>query len=192
MGARRFDLLLAQASTGRPALAAGLSEKALQSPPRPRKAPRGDDAPLWRDAIGNPNDLASQSWGIVAPEGPEGDRLLEAIAPLRRLREAQQGAEARIYRAAPDLDARASVDWKDAVYRGDLAEHEQPLYLLMLGDLHQLSLELQHSLANGAFVGRLAFTLEDGSSDLAAYAAYSAKAERHARSAGEGKAELCL
>jgi hypothetical protein len=191
MGARRFDLLLANAATGRPALSGGVSDRALRDPPQPRRAPRRDDSPFRRDSRERPDDLPKQRWGIVAPAGEQGDRLLEAIAPLRRLREAQQGADALVFRADPGLDARASVDWKDRYYRA-LPEREQPLYLVLLGDLHQLSIELQHTLANSALVGRLAFTQGDGSPDLPAYAAYAAKAETFARSAAAGAPDLCL
>lgn len=177
-----LDLLLADADDLRPVLDDGLPVEAAQRGPRPRKAVRGDDSHSWRRTDADPNDLPAQRWGVVAPEGREGDRLLEAITPLIRLREAEQRAPATIYRVPPHLDARQSVAWKDQVYWSeDVVEDERPLYLLLLGDLHQTTLDLQHSLANGALVGRAHFENADGDPDLAGYAAYAEKVARFAR-----------
>jgi hypothetical protein len=81
------------------------------------------------------------------------------------------------------MDARESVSWKDEVYWSeDVPEEERPLYLLMLGDLHHTSVELQHALANGALVGRLHASSAAGDTDLDGYAAYADKVVRYARS----------
>jgi hypothetical protein len=167
---RRLELLLADADDGTPALAAGLAlgtVGAAPGPPRERNPQRALDQ--------DPNDLAVQRWALIAPEGAEGDRLVAAVADLIRLREGEQGTPARVYRVPPEMDAGASLDWKDRVYQPDCAPNpELPRYLLILGDLHQVSLELQHALAQGCFVGRLCFP------DLDGYAAYAAKVRRWA------------
>src|SRR5262249_19832535 len=49
------------------------------------------------------------------------------------------------------------------------------------GDLHEVSAELQHVLANGAFVGRLHVGDGTGGPDAAGYAAYAEKVVRWAR-----------
>ncbi|HRI70084.1 MAG TPA: hypothetical protein PK156_37900, partial [Polyangium sp.] len=113
---------------------------------------------------------------VIVPEGKEGDRLLEAMAPLIRLREEEQGAEIITYRVPPDMNAKDAVSWKDEVYWSeDVEEDDRPLYLMLLGDLDQVSLELQHSLANCALVGRAHFANAKGKANLDNYAAYAAK-----------------
>ncbi len=177
----RLDLLLASGDEIEPVLRDGLPGDALESVPKPKKAIRGDDAPDWLRTDADPNDLALQRWGVIVPEGKTGDRLLEAIAPLIRLREAEQGAPSMIYRVPADMDARAAVAWKDEVYWSeDVDESERPLYLLLLGDADEVSLELQHSLANCALVGRAHFAHTNRRENLDAYAAYADKVVRYA------------
>lgn len=155
-----LELLLAHGDDQRPTLAQGLSLEAALSQPRP-----GDGqmpTHLW-DSGGDPNDLTAQRWGVVVPEGPSGDRMLALIEPLRRLREEGQGAPVRVYRAPPGLDAPAAARWKNRVLHDEaVAEAEQPRYLLLLGDLDVLSLELQQVLAGDGFIGRLAFSADAG------------------------------
>jgi len=172
----RLDLLLATADERRPALEQGLSPDAVVGAKKPRKAPNGDDS-LLLDAPGvDPNLLPRQRWGVIAPQGREGDAMLEAIAPLLQLREAEQGAPVTKYRVAADMDAARAVDWKNDIYRSEkVAEAERPRYLLILGELDKVALELQHALANGSYVGRLAFTDAAGEPELAQYEAYARK-----------------
>jgi hypothetical protein len=190
----RLELLLADGATGRPALPDGLSATTLLGAPAPRRAPRNDDAPLLDAPHASPDDLRLQRWGIIAPAGAPGDRVLEALAPLIRLREVEQGAPARVYRVEPDQDATRAVDWKHRVYRArDVPERERPRYLLIAGDLDQVSLELQQALAGGALVGRVHFAGPGGAADLARYAAYAAKVVAFAsRPAREPAPALCF
>src|SRR5690349_5373327 len=113
MATARLAPLVAAAGTGRPLLAEGLSEDALSSPPEPIKAPRGHDEGRFWDPGADTSDLAHQRWAIVVPDGEHADRLLDAIAPLRRLREAQQDAPASVFRAPPGMDMAACAEWKD-------------------------------------------------------------------------------
>lgn len=116
------------------------------------------------------------------PHGREGDRLRDAIEPLIRLREGEQGAPTRDYRVPPEMDARSAVKWCNDVYwADDIPEEERPAYVLLLGDLHQVSLELQQTLANRAMVGRVHFADAAGRANTAAYAAYAEKVVRFAR-----------
>jgi hypothetical protein len=154
-----LELLLAHADDHRPVLESGLSDDALQHTPSSANATQ-TPTHLW-DPGGDPNDLVSQRWGVIAPEGPEGDRLLALIEPLLRHREQQQGAPVHTYRVPPDLEGPATVRWKNTVLRDEsIPEQEWPRYLLILGDLDQVSLELQQGLGSDVFVGRLAFRQE--------------------------------
>ncbi len=169
-----LELLLAHADGCRPVLHRGIAEEVLLGapPPQPGEAP----TELW-DVNHAPNDLSKQRWGIVAPKGPEGDRLLALIAPLRQAREQAQGAPARVYRFPPkpsgEVEGAWAMRWKQEVFRREgRPESELPRYLLLLGDLDQLPLEVQQVLSTDAFVGRLAFPSEEG------YQAYVAKVLR--------------
>src|SRR5262245_13116984 len=115
-----LQLLLASADGGGLLLEAGLPCAATWSAPKPKAGPRGADSPRWDAPDADPNDLTAQRWGVIAPRGKEGDKLLDAIAPLIRLREQEQDAPARIYRVEPGMDAVLSVRFRDNEYR---AEH---------------------------------------------------------------------
>jgi hypothetical protein len=180
----RLDLLLADAAEHRPVLDEGLPGETSQQGPKPKRAKEvhRDDEQLKRGTDAAPNDLSVQRWAVVAPEGEEGSRLLEAIAPLMRLRAEEQRADVIPYRVPEGMDARRAVAWKKEVYWSeDVEEGDRPLYLLVLGDLHHVSLELQHALANSALVGRAHFADAAGETDLDGYAAYAEKVVRFAR-----------
>ncbi|WP_437758175.1 hypothetical protein [Sorangium sp. So ce1389] len=177
-----LELLLADALDLHPTLALGLPELAAGSAPRPGKTPRSVDALSLGMPDADPNDLALQRWSVIAPEGTAGDEALEAIAPLLRLREAEQGAKVEPYRVKPGMGMTEAARWKADVLRDErVPEEEIPRYLLLLGDLDDVSAELQHVLANGAFVGRLHVAGPDGRPDPGGYAAYADKVVRWAR-----------
>lgn len=151
-----LQLLLSDAEEHVPVLEGGLPESALVGVPAPERGPRGKDSMELAAPDRDPNDLPAQRWGVIAPNGEDGDRALEAIRALIDRRGAQQGAAPTIYRVDPDMDAAASIRWRNEVHRAeDVPEDERPHYLLILGDLDRVSLELQHVLAGGALVGRL-------------------------------------
>jgi hypothetical protein len=59
----------------------GLEEDALAEAELGHDSDEG--APIsFRASDEDPNDLYAQGWGVIAPEGPEGDRLLQVIQPL--------------------------------------------------------------------------------------------------------------
>ena len=151
-----LGLLLCDADERAPVLAAGLPESTLLGAPTPERGPRGKDSMHLEALDRDPNDLAAQRWAVIAPEGEGGDAVIAAIRSLIEHRRDQQGADPLIYRVPDGMDATASLRWKHDVLRSeDVAADERPRYLLILGDLDRVSLELQHVLANGSFVGRL-------------------------------------
>lgn len=166
------QLLLVAADDHAPALARGAS---LERAARHATSPVSSASHLWSESE-RPDDLGAQRWAVLAPEGREGDALLEALAPLIARRSAEQGAPARVYRLPPELDAAAAARWKKQVFWTSerLLQH-LPRYHLLLGDLHQISPETHTILASDGFTGRLAF---DRAEDYAAYAAKVLASER--------------
>ena len=122
---------------------------------------------LW-DEGADPNDLETQRWGLIVPEGARGDRLLDLIRPLRAHREAQQGGhEVRVYRVPPRMSASEAAVWKKTHFRSQAdLDIDLPKYQLILGDLDEVPLSLQQVQATDGYVGRLAFDEDDH------YAAY--------------------
>jgi hypothetical protein len=120
---------------------------------------------------------------VIAPEGEAGARMLDAIQALVDHRRAQQGAAPKIFRVPPAMDAGDAIRWRNDVLRAeDVPEDERPYYLLILGDLHEVSLELQHVLAAGALVGRLQCPTIKGFRDYAEKVVAREKAEPSAGS----------
>ncbi len=130
---------------------------------------------LLSSASGDPNDLREQRWGVVAPEGPEGERLLELISDLRGLRSEQQGEEAVVYRVKARMSTVEAEAFVDGEYWDKVERRTErlPRYLLVLGDAGGVSWQLQQTLArHGVLPGRLAAPTDEG------YRAYAAKVRR--------------
>jgi hypothetical protein len=159
-----LELLLARAEDCQPVLRQGLAEDTLLVAPPPG---RGEVPEILWDVNSDPNDLSKQRWGIVAPKGAEGDRLLELIEPLRQVRQEAQGAPVTVYRlpekVTEEMDAPWAMRWKKEYFRSESkSEASLPRYLLLLGDLHQIPLEFQQVMSTDAFVGRLSFPTHEG------------------------------
>ncbi|MBN8232603.1 hypothetical protein JYK02_34305 [Corallococcus macrosporus] len=173
MSTENIELLLSHADSHQPVTPDGLPAEATASIPRGEDVRPHEESHLWDDGE-DPNSLPAQRWGLVAPEGPEGDRLIALIDPLIRHRQEQQdGHPVHVYRVKPE-QAHASRSLEDfarwvRVVLDDEAVPvaDRPRYLLFLGDFHQVPFELQQAAATSAFVGRLAFRREQ---DYAAYA----------------------
>jgi hypothetical protein len=175
-----LELLLACADDYQPLLPQGLALEKFQTPPLPM--PRDLPEKLW-DVAGDHDLLAKQRWGVVAPLGDEGDKLLKRIAPLVQWREKMQGAPAPVYRAEAGQNLVTAAQWKRRKFRTEAVdESERPRYLLLLGDMDRLSLELQQVLSTDAFVGRLAFAKDDD------YEAYCTKVLKWETSMPQSKA----
>lgn len=178
----RLDLFLADADEQRPVLGAGLSADSAVDAPRPKK----ERLKEWRRVEENWDDLSLQGWAVIAPEGAAGESLLEAIAPLCRLREREQGAPVKVYRVRPDMTDREAAEWKqDHFWPEGTPEEDVPLYAMILGDLHEVSAELQHVLATNTLVGRAHFARSDGTASLDDYSAYAEKVVRFAEEGTE-------
>jgi hypothetical protein len=177
-----FQLLLAHAEDHQPVLDQGLEIESAREAPKPTQLPGRVEVPAWERPSAPPNDLVAQRWGVIVPEGEWGDSLLRAIAPLIEHREKEQGGSERTlaarFRVPPGQGAAAAVKWRNEVLRA-IPERERPKYLLILGDLHHVSLELQQVLAHSAYVGRLHVGLPSGAPDLAGYTAYAHKVVAH-------------
>lgn len=166
-----MDLLFAHGDDGRPMLgvepdAATAAAEASPIPARPAREER-----FLADVTADANDLARQGWAVVAPAGPDGDRLVALVRDLAAHRAEEQGAATLELRVPPGLSAEAADAWIRNVYPARYGEEEarRPRYLLILGDLDGVSLDTQQALARDGLVGRLACAADDG------YAAYAAK-----------------
>lgn len=124
---------------------------------------------LWPEDK-TPDDLASQGWGVIVPEGPVGDRLIQICKPLLDFREAQIQRESDrdhrdlpIHRVKPDLTYAEADTWRRQIFApGDDIEVDVPRYQLILGNLDQVGMATQLTQAQDGFVGRLAFDDEAG------------------------------
>jgi len=164
-----MDLLLVTAEGRAPALQEGLDRRAAGGAPVPDRRPK--PAELWGDEDA-PDDLERQKWGVIAPEGSAGDRLIDAIAPLVERRRRQQG-RVREYRVPARMTVDEAAQWKKRVFRsGADVDSDLPRYQLIVGDLDQVPLGVQQVQATDGFVGRLAFDELDG------YRAYADKVVR--------------
>ncbi|MBZ4333433.1 hypothetical protein [Corallococcus sp. AS-1-12] len=172
MNTRNVELLLSHADSHEPVAPDGLPADAVSRAARDDDAPGRKESHLWDDGE-DPNSLPAQRWGLVAPEGPEGDRLLALVEPLRQHRQEQQdGHPVRVYRVSAELAAEGRnledfTRWVRVVLDDEAVPVEdRPRYLLFLGDFHQVPFELQQAAAHDAYVGRLAFRRDE---DYAAY-----------------------
>lgn len=171
-----LGLLLADAETGTPAFSQGLNEKTSQ---RQNLLARGPLPKLLWNEGGDASNLAQQRWGLIVPEGGEGDALLDRIAPLVAQRRRQQGdAPIAIYRApAKATESEAALWRKQHFDTGKDTREALPRYQLILGNLDQVPLSIQQVQSIDGFVGRLAFD------DLEGYRAYAEKVVRHEQGA---------
>src|SRR5262249_41349977 len=123
---------------------------------------------LWGEEDA-PDDLERQRWGLIAPAGERGDRLVDAIAPLVAPRPRPQGPGREDPVAERAAMAGAARGEEAGVRTGADLDDDLPRYQLILGDLDEVPLALQQVQASDGFVGRIAFD------DLDGYRAYAAK-----------------
>jgi hypothetical protein len=169
-----------------PALARGLDVRALtEASGADEPGPGAGSGPRpqsYVDAGGDPNSLRDQGWGVIAPAGDVGDRLLALARPLIERRAADQDAEVPVYRVPPDMTAARAAAWIDRKLVDNAMHEAIPGYLLMLGRPDQVSFELQQVLAGAFNVGRVGFEAD------ASYEAYVDKLLRSERAPAPGPA----
>jgi len=166
-----LNLLLCEADEHAPVVEKGLGTKSAkgQEPYRKQVLPKT----LWNEG-GDPNSLPEQRWGVIVPEGDDGDRLLDLMAPLIQQRQEQQDAPVKIYRAPAKVDAAEAMVWRKKHFdSGSDTNEELPRYQLILGNLDQVALAIQQVQAIDGFVGRLAFD------NLDHYRSYAEKVLRY-------------
>ena len=176
-----IELFLSPAGDHGQALARGLGAGALAE----ATEPRGDGADRARperhvDPGGDPNSLRDQGWGVIAPRGEDGDRLLALARPLLDKRAADQDGEVPVYRVPPGMTAEQAAAWIDRKLVDNTMQEAIPGYLLVLGGPDQISFELQQVLAGSFSVGRVGFD------DDAGYEAYIDKLLRRERAPARG------
>jgi len=165
-----IELFLSPVGDRGQALARGLKADALARATEGTLEGEANARPLTSpDPSGDPNSLRDQGWGVIAPRGEDGDRLLALAGPLLDKRAADQDGEVLVYRVPPDMTAAQSVAWIDRKLVDNKLNEEIPGYLLVLGRPDQVSFELQQVLAGDYRVGRVGF---DAGAGPEAYEAY--------------------
>ena len=175
-----LNLLLCEAEEREPVLQRELDTDSAQNQERLRKAHLPKN--LWSDG-GDQNSLPEQRWGVIVPEGSEGDRLLDLIAPLVKHRRAQQeDAPVEVYRAPAKADQAEAMEWRKKIFdAGTDTREDLPRYQLILGNLDQVALAIQQVQSIDSYVGRLAFD------NLEHYRSYAEKVLRYENGAQQSE-----
>jgi len=163
-----LDLLLAHGDDGSPMFdrQADPGTAATEATPVARRAEK-----FLADITADASDLVRQGWTIVVSDDAAGARLAAVMRELVAARAEDQRADVVALRVRPGMTAAETTEWKKDVYPALYGEDEarRPRYLLILGDLDQVSLDTQQVLAQDGLVGRLACATEAG------YGAYADK-----------------
>lgn len=159
----------------------------VEEPPRER---------IVRDVALGPghdeNSVHDKHWGIIVAE-PQAKAIVDALAPLIALREAQMGEPVKVF-ALPDgvgVTWSGAQRWMAANWL-DLDHDERPDYLLIAGDLDAVPMAIHRVFAREAFLGRIAFTRPDRSPDLDGYRTYAEKVVRHHQARIERRPDVLL
>lgn len=165
-------LLTALDFSGPSRVAGSLPAPATSSAPMPEQRVR-----THLSVPGFSNDLTLEKWGVIVPvEGGEVRRTW--IRPLLELRAKQCGFaspdQVRVMSVTAGMTRAEARRWRVDVYER-MSSAVRPGYVLLLGDLWEISHELQLELMVSASVGRLCFTDESGRPDAAGYQKYCAK-----------------
>jgi hypothetical protein len=111
-----------------------------------------------------PEDLAQAGWALVTAQGA-GAGALDALEPLRSLREAQAGRLYREFTAGDGLrrgESKPEFLERHGVGPGIAVPARVPYYLLLVGDPSELPYRFQYQLGVQYAVGRVCFdALED-------------------------------
>ena len=176
--------LLLDCEDGNQTFADGVALDAIVSDVWPSMLPPKVQTGYLFDENADANSLALQKWGVIVPEGDRGKELFGFISDLVAWREKEQGPKVVPFQVKPDMDAAAAQDWVVNTLSA-IDKDERPRYLLILGDLHEVSAELQLALSTRYFVGRLAFSDE---ADYRAYVEKVIESEKNGPTLERGKA----
>lgn len=166
-----------------PVLQNGLADDATSA----GEKEKGVEPKFLRGESEDPGSLPIQRWGVVVPDGDLGDRLLAAMDPLIQRRAEQQGNIKPIVYRVPNasLSMDEAMAWREREYQNlhlppgkRISEEDQPAYLMILGDLHQVPDSVRQVQALDCFIGRVAFSTPTGEPDFARYEAYANKVVR--------------
>lgn len=167
-----WNLLLTDPS-GQLLLPRGVDLSALEKAPPLGRVTGVDDQLKLRRLTGHAGDLRQQGWAVIVPAGDTGRKRREAIASLLALRESELQAPVQIYTVETEQDAASARTWVLQHYAPpSRSPIQQQRYLLLLGDLNEISFDLQLALSSYAAVGRIHFPTLDG------YREYAAKVVR--------------
>jgi hypothetical protein len=162
-GRPSIELFLRPAGARDQSLARGLGAGALAEATEGRGDSKDSARPDSHfDPGGDPNSLRDQGWGVIAPRGEDGDRLLALARALIDKRAADQDGEVPVYRVPPDMTAAQAAAWIDRKLVDNAMHEAIPGYLLVLGGPDQVSFELQQVLAGSFSVGRVGFDADAG------------------------------
>lgn len=173
---------------------AAFAAQGARLPPEP---PAPEPPPTWRgdSSLGpgyDANRVGDKFWGIVVVESQRA-AIVDALAPLIALREAQMG------KPVPILSVRDGMPDRSGLALRWMADHwldidvwDRPEYLLIAGDLDAVPMALHRVLAREAFVGRVAFTRADRTPDADGYRAYAEKVVRHHEGHAARRPEVLL
>ena len=127
---------------------------------------------------GHSDNLVDEKWDVIVPDTARGRQIFGWLRPLRELRARQSGLDSigdePRFSVAAGMSRQEARRWRAREYES-LHPDVRPGYLLIAGDLDEISHEFQQELMIVASVGRLCFTLPDGRPDRAGYEAYCAK-----------------
>lgn len=165
------ELLLVDSHSQRTIIERKIEDLALPEAPEPKRP----IAPLEQtDDWGHTPDI--QRWTVLHADTRDGHFARASIEPLIEFR--REHCHVRTL-AVPDLENdQASIDyWLRNQQIGTTGGHDDAdaEYVLILGDLPDVSLEVQYEVAERAYVGRLCFTDENGDPDPDGYRSYCDK-----------------
>ena len=158
-----IELLMVHADDHQPVLPGGLTHRLAPNDSGQDMGDEDESDPdelqFLLDDVADRNDLVAQRWGVLYPDTEAGRRYLEIIRPLIQHRQEQQGGYDVITKAVGPLRGfDQAMRWRREHYDCSTTfDIDLPRYVLMLGDLWELPLELQQAMANRYNVGRLAF-----------------------------------
>lgn len=146
--------------------------------------------PTTRDLSFSAEDEEPNRFWTIVVAASQQTEIMQALAPLIALRERQMHAS-MIPLCYPELAPRATARWVESTWSA-LNEEDQPTQILIAGDLDAVPMQVHRALAAKAQVGRIAFTLPDGTPDQDGYRAYAEKVVRYHAERVERRPDVLL